>query len=269
MSAGPLFGAVDQAVFLALNQIVGRSFALDSLIVLALENPVAKAGLLGACFLFAWFRAERAGESATRRRRLLAVTLVAVFLAAPAGKLLSEGRFAPRPFVAAMPALAMSGDRLAPVDPIAVRLPQTGDLAARAAALQRGAATANDFDGFPSDHAAIYFAFALGILLACRRAGWLAMAWTIGVIFGLRIAVGMHWLSDIAVGAAVGGALLLALQLAGRALRRPIEGWLAAAGRAPGLTSAILFLLLIEAVGTMRTFERLRDLGGSVAERLL
>lgn len=260
MSALSSFSGIDQAVFLAANQIVARSWALDSLMALALESPVVKAGPLGALFLFAWFRLSGA-KPLEVRRRVLAVTLLAVFLIAPVTKIFSEGAMEPRPVVLAHPGYALRGGHLLESPGLEVRLLQTGELAGRAEALRQGRPTSNDFDAFPSDHAAIYVALALGIFMACRLAGVLALLWTAFVVLGLRIAVGMHWLSDILVGAAAGAALLLALQFVAARLARRLDPLLLRwSQRWQGATAAILFLLLIEAAGPMKTMERLRDL---------
>lgn len=264
MSALSAFSGIDQAVFLAANQIVGRSWALDSLMAMALESPVVKAGPLGALFLFAWFRLGGA-KPIEVRRRVLAVTLLAVFLIAPVTKIFSEGAMEPRPVVRAQPGYSLRDGQLVESPRLDVRLLQTGELAARAQALRQGRPTSNDFDAFPSDHAAIYVALALGILLACRLAGTLALLWTAFMVLGLRIAVGMHWLSDILVGAAAGAALLLAFQFVASRFRKRLDpALLRWSQRWPGATAAILFLLLIEAAGPMKTMERLRDLLSSV-----
>lgn len=260
MSALSVFSNVDQAVFLAANQIVARSWAVDSLIAMALENPVVKAGPLGALFLFAWYRL-RGAKPIEVRRRVLAVSLLAVFLVAPLTKVFSEGAMEPRPVVLAHPGYGFRDGALAKSPQLEVRLPKTGELAGRAGALRQGRVTSNDFDAFPSDHAAIYVAMALGIFLACRLAGTLALLWTAIVILGLRVAVGMHWLSDILVGAAAGAALLIVMQLvAARFAKRLDPALLRWSQRWQGATAGILFLLLIEAAGPMKTMERFRDL---------
>ncbi|WP_166036995.1 phosphatase PAP2 family protein [Sphingosinicella sp. YJ22] len=263
MSALSAFSGIDQAVFVAANQIVARSWALDSLMAMALESPVVKAGPLGALFLFAWYRLR--GRPVEVRRRVLAITLLAVFLIAPVTKIFSEGAMEPRPVVLAHPGYVLRGGELVESPRLEVRLLQTGELAARAQALRQGRPTSNDFDAFPSDHAAIYVAMALGIFLACRLAGVLALLWTAFVVLGLRVAVGMHWLSDIVVGAAAGAALLVTLQFVGaRFAKRLDPALLRWSQRWQGATAAILFLLLIEAAGPMKTMERLRDLVSGV-----
>ena len=263
MSVLSAFSGIDQAVFLAANQIVARSWAVDSLIAIALESPMVKAGPLGALFLFAWYRLR--GRPVEVRRRVLALTLLAVFLVAPVTKIFSEGAMEPRPVVLAHPGYGLRDGALVESPRLEVRLLQTGELAGRAESLRQGRVTSNDFDAFPSDHAAIYVAMALGIFLACRLAGVLALLWTAFVVLGLRVAVGMHWLSDILVGAAAGAALLLALQFAGARLAKRLDpALLRWSQRWQGATAAILFLLLIEAAGPMKTMERLRDLVSGV-----
>jgi undecaprenyl-diphosphatase len=62
---------------------------------------------------------------------------------------------------------------------------------------------------FPSDHATAAFAIAVSILLRSRRAGLFALAMAI-VLAVARVAVGVHYPSDVLVGALVGtGAALL------------------------------------------------------------
>ena len=110
----------------------------------------------------------------------------------------------------------------------------------------------NDLGSFPSDHAGFYFALALGIFLAHRRAGALALAWTLLVILLSRIATGMHSPLDIAAGAGIGAAVLLSLQVLlgrwGRKLLNAVSGW---TQRYPGLAGALLFLILFEAASTL------------------
>ena len=85
-----------------------------------------------------------------------------------------------------------------------------------------------------------------------RRAGIVAIAWTLCVILFSRIATGMHSPLDIVAGAGIGAGLLLALQFVfrrwGDIVLRPLSGWTL---RYPGLTGAFLFLVLFEAASTL------------------
>jgi undecaprenyl-diphosphatase len=260
---------VNEALFHALNGLVGRSWLVDSLIALALDNLLVKAGPICACFLYAWYRSAD-GSPDRRARRILLVTLAALFVIAPVSKSLSETRLAPRPFLMAEQAYALDDGRLTASAPMPFRTMQSGEMMDRVAEVQEGRVAANDLVTFPSDHAAFFFALALGIFLACRRAGIIALAWALVVTLGSRVAAGMHWPLDIAAGAALGAAVLLALIFA--LARRPWRIWDAVLGwieRRPGLTAALLFMILLEAANTMQTLKRVMELASTLAGRLL
>lgn len=252
-----------QTVFEFLNGVSGRSFTLDALLALILEDPVAKAGPIVACFAYAWWQAGP-GEQNTRRRRILLVTLASLFVIAPVMKALSSQGFAPRPLVRSeqVYALGDSGD-LRALPRLAYRPPHTGDAGARHAALRARAIEPNDLGSFPSDHAALFLALATGILLAARGAGVIALAWTLAFTLGARIATGLHSPLDIVAGGAIGVGFLLAFLAAGRLVPpRLFEAVLRSADRWPGLTAALLVLVLFEVANTMGTLKRLAELGG-------
>jgi undecaprenyl-diphosphatase len=64
--------------------------------------------------------------------------------------------------------------------------------------------------GFPSDHATAAFAIAIAIVLRKRRAGYFALAAAAVLSVG-RVALGVHYPSDVLAGSAVGAAAALAL----------------------------------------------------------
>jgi membrane-associated phospholipid phosphatase len=255
-------------VFEALNGLVGRSWLLDSLIALALDNLLVKAGPVCACFFFAWY--QRGGMAPAARRGILLVTLLSLFLIAPLTKSLSDSRLSPRPFVLAHPTYVLRDGQLVEQRRIDFRTIQTGDTQRRIEALREGRIEANDLGTFPSDHAAFFVALALGILLASRAAGTIALGWTLVVTLATRVAVGMHWPLDVAAGALIGAAVLLGLQFAfaGKRARwlAPVTGW---AERFPGLTAALLFLVLLEAANSMQTAKRLLELVAAIVGRIL
>lgn len=74
--------------------------------------------------------------------------------------------------------------------------------------------------GFPSDHATASFAIAVAILL--RKRGWGLVALAAATVLALgRVAVGVHYPSDVLAGAALGSAVALGLWWA--PLRRRID----------------------------------------------
>ncbi len=67
--------------------------------------------------------------------------------------------------------------------------------------------------GFPSDHATAAFAIAVAILLRDRRWGAVALAFACVLAVG-RVAIGVHYPSDVLAGAALGAICALALYAA-------------------------------------------------------
>lgn len=264
-----MLGGLNESVFVALNGLVGRSWLFDSLVALCLDNIVVKAGPIGACFFYAWYT-SRTGKPEAVRRRILLVTLASLFLIAPVTKSLSESRLAPRPFLAAEQHYVLTDGQLTAARPTPFRTMLTGDMLERTGNLREGRLDGNDLVTFPSDHAAFFFALALGIFLASRRAGAIALAWTIAVTLATRVMAGMHWPLDIVAGAGIGGAALALLQFVfnGRPERlwERVVGW---TSRWPGLAAGLLFLILLEVANTMQTLKRLLEIASSIAGRLL
>jgi undecaprenyl-diphosphatase len=92
--------------------------------------------------------------------------------------------------------------------------------------------------GFPSDHATAAFAIAIAILLRSRRWGVLALAMAIALAVG-RVAVGVHFPTDVIAGAALGSASALLLYVP--PVRRPLHRLADWAGAMwDGATSAVL-----------------------------
>lgn len=258
-------GGWDDSVFEVLNGLSGRSFTLDALLAMVIDNPVAKAGPIVACFAYAWWKA---GDSAERhrRRRVLLVTLAALFVLAPVMKAVSTEGFAPRPLVRAEQTYAYDAEgELRALPRLAYNPPQTGDAATRFAALGDREIEENDLGSFPSDHAALFVALSLGILFAARVAGALALVWTLAFTLGARVVTGLHAPIDILVGGAIGaGFLLLALAAARLLPKRATEAVLGATDRWPGLTAAALVVALFEVANAMDTLKRLAELGASL-----
>lgn len=53
---------------------------------------------------------------------------------------------------------------------------------------------------FPSDHAVLFLAIAIGVYFASRRLGWIAIAWSLFAICLPRLYEGAHWPTDILAG---------------------------------------------------------------------
>ena len=60
------------------------------------------------------------------------------------------------------------------------------------------------WSAFPSDHATLFFALAVGLLPVSRRIGLVAVAWVVFLISFPSLYLGVHWPTDILAGAALG-----------------------------------------------------------------
>ncbi len=260
---------ISDGVYLALNGLSGRSWLLDSLIALTMDNALVKAAPIGACFIYAW-HSGKDEETAKRRRSVLLVTLAALVLVLVTTKLMSERIFLPRPFVLSQQSYYLQGDQLDPAPRLDFQVPQAGEVRARHEGLVRGDVLHNDLGSFPSDHAGFYVALSLGIALACRWAGLLALGWTFLIVLTSRIVTGMHSPFDIVAGTLIGGTIMLLAQLAarrwGRRLTEPVARWTIRHG---ALSSALIFLLVFEASSTLVNTQQLLELSGDAAQGAL
>ncbi|MGN6702748.1 MAG: phosphatase PAP2 family protein [Burkholderiaceae bacterium] len=84
-----------------------------------------------------------------------------------------------------------------------------------------------DWSAFPSDHAMLWFAIAVGIFLASRRVGIIAILYAAIFICLPRIYLGLHHPTDILAGAARGAVLVIiaATEPVRRYIARPILKW--------------------------------------------
>lgn len=254
----------NEMTFAWANSLTDRSFTADALLALMVDSPVAKAGPIVACFAYAWWTAA-AAEAHDRRRRILAFTLLSVFLLAPLMKAVSTDGFNPRPLVRSEQVYLLAGDgTLRALPRIDYRAPATGDAATRRENLTAGNIAPNDFNSFPSDHAALFVTLAFGVFLAARGAGAIALTWAVIGTAGSRVITGLHWPIDVIAGAAIGVGFLLALLALARAAPKKVRDLpLALAERHPGMAAAVIILALIEIANTMNTLERLAELVGS------
>lgn len=85
-----------------------------------------------------------------------------------------------------------------------------------------------EWSSFPSDHALLFCAIAVALLAVSRPLGILALVDAVVLICGARLAVGVHYPSDLLAGAALGvGGTLIALQSSVRGtLSTPAMRWM-------------------------------------------
>ena len=164
---------MDWSVLHSLNDYLFRHDAVEDPLLFYINASEA----LFAITLAVVFLIAHGPQAAWRRAALTAVLSAGLALAV--GKMISEAVDRARPFVA---------------DPHGVHLfsGHTAD------------------PGFPSDHATAAFAIATAIVLRKRGAGIVALAAAAVLSLG-RVAIGVHYPTDVLAGAALGAAAALAL----------------------------------------------------------
>ena len=244
-------GEVNDQLLLWINGLAGRSWLFDNALAFVLDNDLAKAGVIGACFLAAWYSGKN--TNGTRdKRKILVTTLIAAVFVITTTKVLSHTIFLPRPEIQSQKIYRLEGDQLVEMKRIPVRIPLDQTSQKDYQALLSGDVETNDLGSFPSDHAGFFVAISLGIWLASRRLGLLALGWTFFVILAGKMIGAHHTPLDIAAGAAVAVVELSIIQYV---VRKHLSGWL---DKLTGLTlqysalsSALIFLVVFEVSSTM------------------
>jgi len=238
-------------LLLRINGLAGRSWLFDSLVAFFQDNDLAKAGVVGCCFLAAWY-GSKSDSGASARRKILIGTLIAAVFVIATTKVISHTIFLPRPEIQSQKIYRLEGDQLVEMKRMPVRIPLDDTSQKDYRALLSGDVETNDLGSFPSDHAGFFIAISLGIWLASRRLGWLALGWTCLVILAGKMIGAQHTPLDIAAGAAVAVAELAVIQYV---LRKRFSGWLDKLSgltlRYSALSSALIFLVAFEVSSTM------------------
>jgi membrane-associated phospholipid phosphatase len=188
---------LNDKLLLLLNSAAGRSWLFDSIVAFFLDNDLAKAGVIGCCFLAAWY-GGKSTNSTNARRKVLIATLIAAVCVITTTKVLSKTIFLPRPEIQSQKIYRLEGEQLVEMKRMPVRFMLDEESQKNYRALLSGDVETNDLGSFPSDHAGFFFAIALGIWLASRRLGWLALGWTVVVIMGGKMISAQHTPLDIA-----------------------------------------------------------------------
>lgn len=244
-------GEVNDQLLLWINGLAGRSWLFDNVLAFFLDNDLAKAGVIGCCFLAAWYGGGTTNGT-REKRKILVTTLIAAVFVITTTKVLSHTIFLPRPEIQSQKIYRLEGDQLVEMKRMPVRIPLDETSQKDYRALLNGDVETSDLGSFPSDHAGFFVAISLGIWLASRRLGLLALGWTFFVILAGKMIGAHHTPLDIAAGAAVAVAELSIVQYA---VRKHLSGWLdkltGLTLRYSALSSALIFVAAFEVSSTL------------------
>jgi undecaprenyl-diphosphatase len=171
--------AFDSYFLTLINGFAGNSIVLDKVMIGIVKQDLIKGGIIMALFWYFWFRDTSDTTKSCNAREHVLSTIFAALFAVIAAKILALSF----PF------------RLRPLHDEAVTLIMPLDW-------HRGAL--EGWSSFPSDHAGLFFALAVGIMFISRRIGVFAIAHTIFAICLPRVFLGLHYPTDILAGAFLG-----------------------------------------------------------------
>jgi undecaprenyl-diphosphatase len=220
---------LDVFIIHGLNSLIGRSAPFDKSVAFLLGNPLSTAFLM-SIFWACWFRPADTATTQRTREHLLATLWAGV-----ASIVISRAFALGLPF------------RLRPrfdptIDFLVTDVPNYSALM--------------DWSAFPSDHAAMFFAFSIGLGWVSWRLSLMATIYVAFVICFPRVYFGYHYPTDILVGMIIGASCTYGFNLAAarRWLAAPVLKW---GHSSPQLFHMGLFLLTFQ-FATM--FNSLRDL---------
>ncbi len=269
MSVSDWILSANNYIYHALNDLAGQSWVFDHVLGLGLNSNLIKAAVIGACFMLAWLSGEDASITAARRKVLL-ITLLSSVMVLAATKTVEKYVFLPRPYVLSERSFHLSGRQLVETPRVDFRVPFDDDTEKSYRDLRHGEIISNDLTSFPSDHAGFFFCIALGIFLAYRTVGTVALLWTIFVPVAAKVIFGQHSPLDIAVGAGIGAVILLLMQFIARKwanrLIDPIVKWTM---NNSALSAALLFIVLFEVTSTLDDVRQVGKVGKEVANHML
>lgn len=166
----------DYSIISFFNQFAHKSVQFDNLMVLISDNALLKGGFIIALCWWAWFE-EDDFKIAKRNREHILITVVASSVAIIGVRVLA----------------LLLPFRLRPLHnpEITLQFPLEKEFL-------------EGWSSFPSDHAILFFTLATGLFFVSRILGTIAIAHAIFVICLPRIYLGLHYPTDILVGALLG-----------------------------------------------------------------
>jgi membrane-associated phospholipid phosphatase len=228
------FKSVDVSVYHFLNGYAGHRL-LDHFAGFEETNQLFKGGLFLTAYVYLWFRM---GPDQRKRRRMIVAVLAGTLLALALCRIVADvAPFRARPMYNAS------------IYHHPYSFPIRPDM--------------EDWSSFPSDHAAYFFALAFGLAYLLRRSIAVVpiMLYTILWICLPRMFLGLHYLSDIVVGGALGIATVWLAVRSEWLSRGVADRVLAFAGEKPQIFYPGAFLVCFE---MSVLFDDLRHVAGSL-----
>ena len=187
---------IDDSILLALTSLVGRSAAFDGAMEGLSHASLANGVFVMTIFWWYWFRQSAPATTRRTREQLLGAMIAAV-----------AGLFVARVMAQTLPF------RLRPRFEPALHLawPAAPD-----------ALSFVDWSAFPSDHAVMFSALAVGLWFVSWRAGLALLLFAVFIVSLPRVYYGLHYPTDIFAGMALGA--LFAYGMNGIPASRGIAG---------------------------------------------
>jgi undecaprenyl-diphosphatase len=190
------FTRIDDIILAWLTSLPGRSTTFDALMAQMPRGENANGAVIMSIFWWYWFRRSDPATTQRTREHLLGTMFAA-----------AVGLFAARFLAATLPF------RLRP------RFEPGLHLVWPAAPTSLSLV---DWSAFPSDHAVMFSALAIGLCFVSWRMGLVALVYAIVIVCFPRVYFGIHYPTDIIAGLALGA--LVAYCMNGVAVRRQIFG---------------------------------------------
>jgi undecaprenyl-diphosphatase len=203
----------DTTIIHFLNGFSQKSALFDSMMGFIVDNDFIKGGIIISLFWFFWFR--NSGRIAYVRERII-ISLVSCIIGIFVGRVLALSLpFRARPVYNA----------------------QLGFIKPN----KSGQFGLDTWSSFPSDHAIMFFALATGIFLISKKIGVFTYLYVFFIICFPRIYLGLHYPTDILVGAIIG--IIITYVVSIEKISRPIiQKVFHFSSKYPGLFYALFFL---------------------------